>query len=118
MNTRKVVHVLLGSNEAERIFSIYPPEGISPMEWIKRGFTHDRGSVIFRVTPQTGIEVQPEDQPGYPPELVVIGRPDYPRPYHYLKTFFSRRTLEQALQEFETFLVQWLAGLGYDVEFA
>ena len=117
------VYVRAGAHGEERTISLHPPKEIAQFEWLQRGFAFDGNSVTFSVTPRTGIKDQPEDIPGYPPDselaergLEVIGRRRYSRPFVYPEGS-SKRTLIQALQEFEAWLVEWLRTLGYNVEF-
>jgi hypothetical protein len=112
------VYVRAGANAGERTLSFHPPKEVQQTEWITRGFAIDGNSVTTSVTPLTGVAELPEAIPGFenlPAKLRVEGRRNVRRLYTHPKG--SLRTLPQALQEVEAFLVEWLGELGYDVEF-
>ena len=115
------VYVRAGDHEGERTLSFRPPKEVPQSEWLKRGFAIDGNSVIASVSALTGIAPF-EDIPGIPSNVEVIGRRPYPRlhtdPKEVRGAGFFPRTLVQALQEVEAWLVEWLGELGYDVEFA
>jgi hypothetical protein len=116
------VYVRAGSNKGERLLSFQPPKEVQQTEWISRGLALDGNSVTTSVTALTGVAELPEKIPGFerlPPHLRVEG-------VRYIRRLMtypegspgSNRTLSQALHEVEAWLVEWLAELGYNVEFA
>ncbi len=118
MDRQKVkVYVRASAHEGERTLSFHPPKEVPQTEWLTHGFAIDGNSVVASVTPSRGVADLPEDIPGYPPDLHVEGRRQIRRLCTYPKISPSR-SLMQALQEVEAWLVEWLGELGYDVEFA
>ena len=113
------VYVRAGSHKGERLLSFQPPKEVRQTEWISRGLALDGNSVTTTVTALTGVAALPERIPGFeqlPRHVHVEGVRNVRQLYTHPEG--SPRTLSQALHEVEAWLVEWLAELGYDVEFA
>jgi hypothetical protein len=119
MDRQKVkVYVRAGANAGERTLSFHPPKEVQQTEWITHGLAIDGNSVTTSVTALTGVAELPEAIPGFenlPAHLRVEGRRNVRRLSTHPRG--TLRTLPQALQEVEAWLVEWLGELGYDAEF-
>lgn len=130
MNRQKVkLYVRAGAHEGERTLSLHPPKEIPQGEWLKRGFAIDGNSVVVSIT-RAAYVWYPENPSGVKPISAEtrrqLGLGD-PVPWPGLNqsvirnaaadTLSDENTLVKALAEVETWLVEWLGTLAYDVEF-
>ncbi len=123
------VYVRAGAHEGERTLSFRPPKEVPQTDWLKKGFAIDGNSVITSITRATYVWY-PDNPSGIRPlsaetrkQLGLGGPVPWPGLTQSRLSVAAADILDEddtlinALKDIESWLVEWLGTLGYDVEF-